>query len=120
MASTSKRNDSGNYDAEQRQFRDHLAHQQYINNSAGQAYTNNLPGTGLLAGQVYSGNLSKNHIDVESFLRGTGATNLVQPELSTNVKPDLIDLDSLNIHEKIPVILPRNLIIERNQRPQWS
>lgn len=120
MASTSIKNTKGDYDAEQRQFRDHLAFQQYLHNSAGQAYTTNLPGNGLLAGQVYSANLSRNNIDVESFLRGTGATNLVQPELSTNVKPDLVNLDSLNIHEKLPVIIPRNLIIEKNQRPLWS
>ena len=120
MASTSNLNYKGNYEAEQRKYRDHLAFQQYVHNSAGQAYTNNLPGIGLLAGQVYSGNFSKNHIDVESFLRGTGTTNLVQPELSTNVKADLVNLESLNIHEKLPVILPKNLVIERNQRPLWS
>lgn len=120
MASTSNKNTLGDYDAEQRRYRDHLAFQQYVHNSAGQAYTTNLPGNGLLAGQVYSGNLSHNNIDVESFLRGTGATNLVQPELSTNVKPDLVQLDSLNIHEKLPVIVPRNLIVEKNQRPLWS
>jgi hypothetical protein len=120
MSSTSNLNYKGNYEAEQRQYRDHLAFQQYIHNSAGQAYTTNLPGTGLLAGKIYSANLSRNNIDVESFLRGTGTTNLVQPELSTNVKPDLINLDSLNIHEKLPVILPKNLVIEKDQRPQWS
>jgi hypothetical protein len=120
MASTSNRNYNGNYDAEQRQYRDHLAFQQYIHNSSGQAYTTHLPGTGLLAGQVYSANLSTNNIDIESFLRGTGTTNLVNPKESTNVKPDLVNLDSLNIHEKLPVILPRNLVIERNQRPLWS
>ena len=120
MASTSNRNYIGNYTAEQRQFRDHLAFQQYIHNSKGQAYTTNLPGTGLLPGQIYSGNISNNNIDIESFLRGTGVNNLVQPELSTNVEPDLINLDSLNIHEKLPIILPRNLKIENNQRPYWS
>jgi len=120
MASTSNLNYIGNYEAEQRQYRDHLAFQQYINSSSGQAYTNNLPGIGLLAGQVYSGNLSRNNIDVESFLRGTSTVNLIQPELSTNVKPNLIDLDTLNIHEKLPVIIPKNLVIEPNQRPQWS
>jgi hypothetical protein len=120
MASTSNKNSPGDYDTEQRQFRDHLAYQQYIHNSAGQAYTTHLPGNGLLAGQVYSANFSKNNIDTESFLRGTGTTNLVQPEQSTQVTPERIDLDSLHIHEKLPVILPRHLIIDRNQRPLWS
>ena len=120
MASTSNKNTTGNYDAEQRQYRDHLAFQQYIHNSAGQAYTTHLPGNGLLAGQVYSANFSKNNIDIESFLRGTGTTNLVEPEQSTNVTPEVIGLDSLHMHEKLPVILPRNLIIENNQRPLWS
>jgi len=120
MASTSIKNTPGDYNAQQRKFSDHLAYQHYVHNSAGQAYTTHLPGNGLLAGKVYSANLSYNHIDVESFLRGTGTTNLVQPELSTNVTPDLVNLDSLNIHDKLQVILPQNLSIERNQRPLWS
>jgi hypothetical protein len=121
MTSTSKRNYNGNYDAEQRQFQDHLAYQQYIHNSNGQAYTNNLPGIGLLPGQIYSANLSHNNIDVESFLRGIGSANLVNPELSSlNIKPDLISLASLNIHEKLPVILPKDIIVEQNVRPTWS
>ena len=120
MASTSNLNSNGNYEAEQRQYRDHLAFQQYLHNSNGQAYTNHLPGLGLLPCKMYSANLSRNHVDVESYLRGTGTTNLVQPELSTNVKPDLIDLDSLNIHDRLPVILPRNVVIETDQRPHWS
>ena len=119
MTSTSNRNYNGNYEAEQRQYRDHLAYQHYLHN--GQAYNNNLPGIGLLPGKIYSANLSRNNIDIESFLRGTGSVNLVEPDAtSLNVKPDLIDLDSLNIHDKLPVILPKDLIIEKNVRPTWS
>ena len=121
MTSTSNRNFNGNYEAEQRQYSEHLAYQHYINNSNGQAYTNNLPGVGLLPGKIYSANLSRNNIDVESFLRGTGSLNLVEPESSlNNIKPDLIDLASLNIHDKLPVILPKDLVIEKNVRPTWS
>ena len=121
MTSTSNRNYNGNYEAEQKQYLDHLAYQQYIHNSNGQAYTNNLPGIGLLPGQIYSANLSRNNIDVESFLRGTGSANLVNPESSlVDVKPDLISLDSLNIHEKLPVILPKDIIVVQNVRPTWS
>jgi hypothetical protein len=118
MASTSNKNFSGNYASEMKRYADHFEHQQYLHNSSGQAYTNNLPGLGLLPGQVYSGNLSNNHIDIESYLRGTRASDLVEPK--PPVEPSLKSLDSLNIHEKMPVILPRDLVLQPNQRPTWS
>ena len=118
MASTSNKNFSGNYLLEQKRYTDILDHQQYLHASSGQAYTNHLPGLGLLAGQVYSSNLSNNHIDIESFLRGTRTTDLVDPK--PPVQPELKNLDSLNIHERLPVFLPKDLVMEEGQRPQWS
>lgn len=118
MASTSNKNFSGNYLLEQRQFADHLDRQQYLHNSSGQAYTNHLPGLGLMPGQVYSSNLSQNHIDIESFLRGTGMSNLVDPK--PPVQPELKSLESLNIHDRLPVYLPRDLVMDADQRPLRS
>lgn len=118
MASTCNKNSDGNYKAELKRFADHLEHQHYVHNSAGQAYTTHLPGLGLLAGQVHPSNLAKNNIDIESFLRGTRTTDLVNPQ--PPVEPQLKSLDSLNIHSKLPVILPSDLVPMENQRPLMS
>lgn len=115
MASTTNKNFSGNYELEQRQFADHLTHQHYLHNSSGQAYTNHLPGLGLMPGQVHSSNLSNNNIDIESFLRGTRASDLVDPK--PPVQPVLKSQESLNIHDRLPVYLPRDLVIDVDQRP---
>lgn len=118
MASTCNKNSTENYSAEHKRFLDHLEHQQYIHNSSGQAYTTHFPGLGLMPGQVHISNLSNNHIDIQSYLRGTRATDLVEPK--PPVEPQLKSLDSLNIHSKLPVILPRDLVLLQNQRPLWS
>jgi hypothetical protein len=116
MASTVNKNTPGNYAAEQTLFKEHLDYQQYA--PYGKTETTYFPGTGLLPGKVFHDNFSTNFIEVEGFLRGTGMTNLVNPK--SDVKPDLIDMKSLAIHETLPVILPRNLIVEKDQRPLWS
>jgi hypothetical protein len=116
MASTTNKNTPGNYAAEQQLFQHHLDYQQYAN--YGKTDTTFLPGTGLLAGKVFHDNFSTNFIEVEGFLRGTGMSNLVNPK--ADVKPELIELKSLAIHEKLPVLLPRELVVEKDQRPLWS
>jgi hypothetical protein len=61
--------------------------------------------------------LSNNSVDIESFLRGTGTTNLVNPKPDT--EPNLIPVSSLNIADRIPLLLPKPLFIEPEQRPLW-
>ena len=116
MASTTNKNTPGNYAAEQKLFQDHLDYQQYV--SYGKTEATYLPGTGLLAGKVFHDNFTANYIEVEGFLRGTGMSNLVNPR--PEVTPEKIEMKSLAIHEKLPVLLPRDLVIDHNQRPQWS
>jgi len=116
MASTVNKNTPGDYAAEQLLFKEHLDYQQYA--PYGKTETTYFPGTGLLPGKVFHDNFSTNFIEVEGFLRGTGMTNLVNPK--SDVKPDSINMKSLAIHETLPVIIPKNLVVEKDQRPLWS
>ena len=115
MASTSNRNMPGNYALEQK-INQHIdSYQTYINSGAGEAYTNHLPGNGLLPASMARSQLCGNYCDVESQLRGIGSTNLVNPQ--TPVVPQHRTLDSLSIITKLPVLLPEPLVVEKNQRP---
>jgi hypothetical protein len=113
MASTRDRNTPGNYELEQSQFSRNINYNTY--NSYGVPTITCFPGDGLLSGRVNSAQLSNNFCDIESDLFGIGSTNLVNPKMV--VEPDIKKLSSLNMIERIPVILPANLVIDANQRP---
>jgi hypothetical protein len=72
-------------------------------------------GDGLLAGRIGPAQLSSNFCDVESQLRGIGATNLVTP--TPEVTPDIYQLKSLNIIDRIPLILPKSYEHNNKERP---
>jgi|LakMenE18May11ns_1017448.scaffolds.fasta_scaffold9948389_2 hypothetical protein len=71
-------------------------------------------GDGLLNGKVGNTQLAKNAVDIETFLYGIGANNLVKPKAP--VVPEIKTLKSLNIIDRLPVILPEPLVIEPAQR----
>jgi hypothetical protein len=76
-----------------------------------------LPGNGLLPGRMAYGSLSRNDSDIESFLFGIGSTNLVTPK-----GPTLIDIKktpSLNVADRIPMILPDPLYVQPGQRQRF-
>jgi len=113
MSSTRTKNTPGNYDLEQ---------WSYVRNVdwctaeyRGPPPQTNLPGDGLLAGNVSRTQLSVNSCDIESMLRGIGSTNLVSPQqiMQSQIK----ELPSLNIFTKIPLLIPSNLKVQSNQRP---
>jgi hypothetical protein len=70
-----------------------------------------------LPGKIAHTNLAYNACDIESQLFGIGSTNLVNP--ASPVKPDYKYIQSLNIIDKLPVIIPEPLVIEKNQRPYF-
>jgi len=117
MASTRNKNTSGNYKLEQLSLEQSRIHQSYIYQPNGQAITTHFAGNGLVGSWLPRTQLSNNSVDVESFLRGTGATNLVRPK--ADVQPELIPIASLSIADRIPLIIPKPLYIEPNQRPLW-
>ena len=115
MASTSNKNTPGNYSHEQKMNKQVDEYRTFVNSAAGHAYTNHLPGNGLLPASNARDNLCENYCDIESQLRGIGSTNLVNPQ--TTVNPKFINMDSLSVMNKTPVFMPEPLVVEKNQRP---
>lgn len=118
MASTRNKNTPGNYKAEQWSLEQSRVHQSYIHAARGQAITNHFAGDGLIMGWMPRTELSHNPVEIESFLYGIGSTNLVNPQ--SPPLPQIKPLDSLSIMNKTPLIIPKPLFIEPNQRPLWS
>ncbi len=115
MASTRNRNTPGNYNLEQREYKQSEVYTLYPNSQYGAAYNTRLPGNGLLPAQIPWNKMSYNAPDIESFLLGINSTNLVTP--APCFVPELAKLDSTNIYEKGKTYIPEPLVIEKNQRP---
>jgi hypothetical protein len=115
MASTRNRNTPGNYNLEQREFKQSANYTLYPNSQYGAAYNTRLPGNGLLPAQIPWNKLSYNAADTESFLFGINSTNLVNP--APCFVPEINKLGSANIYEKGVTFVPEPLVIEKNQRP---
>ena len=116
MASTRNKNTPGDYQleqwAQQRRFEDIT----YI--QARRPVQPLFPGNGLNGARIPGKDLAKNDCDIESFLFGIGSTNLVTP--LSPITPDINNLASLNVMDRIPMILPKSLIVEPNQRPNLN
>ena len=115
MASTRNINTPGNYCQQQKSFRHFENYTLYPNSQYGAAYKTELPGNGLLPGQIPGNKLSHNASDTESFLFGINSTNLVNP--APCFRPEISKLCSVNIYDKGNVYIPEPLVIEKNQRP---
>lgn len=115
MASTRNRNTQGNYSLEQKQFEQSSIYSLYPNSQYGAAYNTRLPGIGLMPAQIPWNKLSYNAADTESFLFGINSTNLVNP--APCFVPEITKLNSANIYENKPTLIPEPLVIEKNQRP---
>lgn len=112
MASTRNINDPENYKLEQHSLmkgRNYMPFKSY-------ACPNEtmFAGDGLIQGNIRNSQLSNNAVDVESFLYGINTSNLVNA--SAPVVPDIKQLKSLSIIDRIPVILPKPLVVEPGQR----
>ena len=112
MASTRSRNTPGDYCVEQRSYQQQSSYTTDRNYAF--ATPTLLAGDGLLAGQVPDTELSGNPKDIESFLFGIGASNLVAPQ--TPVNPELKFIPSLSIMNKPQLFMPADLIIQNDQR----
>jgi hypothetical protein len=115
MASTRNKNTPGNYCLDQRQNVGIESWQLYHNGANGFAYDTRLPGNGLNPGQMSWSTLSYNPADIESFLFGINSTNLVKP--AGPLTPELKCLQTANVFESAPVIMPVPQAIPKYQRP---
>jgi hypothetical protein len=90
----------------------------YEHQPNGKAITNNFAGDGLLVGKMGPSTLSYNYVDIDSFLKGVGSTNLVSP--LPEVKSAIKELESLSIIDRIPLVMPAPMRIAKYQRPLLS
>lgn len=112
MASTRNKNTIGNYQSEQWSINkqaDYSAYERYA--TPNQSYH---PGDGLLGARTSINELSYNPRDIESYLFGIGSTNLVNPQ--PEVTPQFKNIKSLNMIDRIPLLIPKKLVTEPNQR----
>jgi len=115
MASTRNNNIQSDYNMKQRQLdvtRDNIL---YTHAPNGSAYKDAFPELGIRPSYMGRDSLSHNSIDIESSLFGVGSTNLVQPQ--TPVTPQLKTLGSVSYFDRLQVIMPKNLDMDKNQRP---
>jgi hypothetical protein len=118
MASTRNKNTPGDYRMEQDQFRNNLDYLTDKKNNYSVPSQTHFAGNGLIMGRIASENLAHNACDIESYLRGTGATNLVNPQ--SEIQPDIKPFSSLSIMDKTPLIMPEPLVVQKNQRPYMN
>ena len=112
MASTRTKNTLGDYHLEQRAFDQQSSYMAYKNYGAPEkTFT---PGNGLLSGRMSAMQLSYNSPDIESFLRGIGSTNLVEPK--NEPMPQFKTMEILDIFDRNPLILPEPLVVKHGQR----
>lgn len=115
MASTRNRNTPGDYAQEQSaklQFRNYFAYEE--SSFYGTVQHTYFPGNGLIGMRTGSSNLASNACDIESQLRGIGATNLVEPQAP--IAPQIHALPSLNIAGRLPLQMPAPFQPVPNQR----
>ena len=118
MASTCNKNSPGDYKMEQAQFKNKMDYLTDKKNGYGVPTQTHFAGDGLIMGRIASENLAYNACDIESYLRGTGLTNLVNP--MPEFQPDIKSFDSLSIMNKTPLVMPEPLIVHKNQRPYMT
>jgi hypothetical protein len=102
MASTRNKNSPGDYEQEMKSIilqADYKTYEPY-----GAPPQTTWAGDGLLCGSVGASKLSQNYCDIESNLRGIGATNLVSP--LPELAPQINQLQSLNIIDRPKVQVP--------------
>lgn len=115
MASTRNINTPGDYCLQQKEFANFENYTLYQNSQYGAAFNTRLPGAGLLPGQIPGNKLSDNAINIESFLFGINATNLVNP--AGPLVPELKNLCQANIYKPQQTYMPDPLVILKDQRP---
>jgi hypothetical protein len=115
MTSTRNKNTREDYALEQATYNDVRMYQAYQYASQGSAYINSIPTLAITPSRMPRDALSYNAVDIESYLRGTGSVNLVEPQKP--IQPQLREIPMTQYFERLPVIMPKPLIVEKNQRP---
>lgn len=115
MSSTRNINTRGDYNLEQQSYNLSRNYSSYIFSAQGRAYQPSIPTIGLTPSRMPRNTLSSNPVDIESTLFGINSTNLVTPQKP--IKPQLKKIPTSVFFDRLPVHMPKPLVIENNQRP---
>jgi hypothetical protein len=115
MASTRNNNTPEDYRLQQMSYKSAYNWIDYQYSSYGPAYTPAIPCLGITPSHMSRDTLSYNPVDIESYLRGTGSTNLVNPK--PPVVPEFKKVCNVSFFERIPLFIPEPLVVLNNQRP---
>lgn len=114
MSSTRNKNTYGNYQLENN---DNVSLFNTIISNARIYPESYIAGEGLLGGSCPMNIMSNNSVDIETSLLGIGSTNLVDPKPVTIDINDFKKLRSLNVCDKLPLVMPNPLTVQKGQRP---
>jgi hypothetical protein len=115
MTSTRNLNTRGDYDLEQQSYKLSRNYNTYLHAAQGAAYQPSIPTIGLMPNRMPRHTLSKNPIDIESMLFGINSSNLVKPQKP--IKPELKRIPTSVFFDRLPVHMPKPLVVENDQRP---
>lgn len=115
MSSTRNKNSRENYCLEQRNYILANNYTHFANSSYGTAYRKAIPCLGITPSHMPMDTLSYNPVEIESYLKGIGSTNLVYNVEPVN--PIFKSVSTISYFDKLPLIMPEPLVIENNQRP---
>lgn len=115
MSSTRNKNMKSDYCLQQRNNLLVNNYNLYENSQYGSAYKPSIPCLGITPSHMPRNTLSSNPVDIESSLFGINSSNLVQE--NKPVKPQLKNIPYSNYFERIELIMPKPLVVEKNQRP---
>jgi hypothetical protein len=115
MASTRNINTRGDYALEQDTLKESRNYNSYLHAAQGCAFRPSIPTIGITPNRMPRHTLSRNPIDIESMLFGINSTNLVNPQKP--IKPDLKKIPTSVFFDRLPVHMPKPLVVENDQRP---
>ena len=115
MTSTRNKNTKNDYCLEQRENLNVNQYNLYEYSQYGSAYKPSIPCLGITPSYMPRNTLSNNPVDIESCLFGINSNNLVQE--NKPVKPELKKIPYSNYFERIELIMPKPLVVEKYQRP---
>jgi hypothetical protein len=117
MAFDNNKNTPGDFCMHVRNNEDIISNSLYPHSAWGNPTHILLPGNGLLAGPMHADVLCRNFADIESFLRGIRANDLVNGPFS--VVAEMEKLKTLDIIKKQAPIMPKPLVVSRENRPMY-
>jgi hypothetical protein len=117
MAFDNNRNTPGDYHMFVKSNEDTVENALYPHSAWGNPTQILLPGNGLLSGPMHADVLCKNYADIESSLRGIRANDLVNGPFV--VVAELEKPRTLDIYNKPAPIMPKPLVVSRDNRPMY-